>query len=76
MSYIGFKEVNNLDHKTRLWHIVNAENQLLGLVKFSGAWRKYVFVPNTQAQCQFDAKCLQDVIHFLDDATRQWRDSL
>jgi hypothetical protein len=76
MSYLQFNEVDNLDHKTRLWHVKNTADQFLGLVKFSGAWRKYIFVPNIQAHCQFDAKCLQDIIYFLNDATQQWRDGL
>lgn len=76
MSYIAFQEVSNPGHKTRKWAILNTETKAnLGSIVFHGAWRKYVFQPGFPFVI-FDAKCLQDIIYFLNDATQQWRDTL
>jgi hypothetical protein len=76
MSYLKFEEVfPEQSRKTKLYRVVNQSGQILGGISFSGAWRKYVFQTN-DGTIQFDAKCLQDIIDFLNDATQQWRDSL
>jgi hypothetical protein len=76
MSYLKFEEVYpEKARKTKLYRVVNLEGQILGGISFSGAWRKYVFNPDSESPT-FDAGCLQDIVDFLKDQTQQWRDSL
>lgn len=41
----------------------NRSGATLGIVEKYSAWNKWVFEPT--ANCVFDTKCLQDIIHFL-----------
>jgi hypothetical protein len=77
MSYLTFTEIPNPTRKTKRWTILNSQDgSQLGLIMFTGAWRKYVFQPNIQAQCQFDAGCLEEIVNFLKEQTGLWRNSL
>lgn len=58
--------------KTKLWYVYNkSETSPLGTVKWSGAWRKYVFVSN--GGCSYEEVCLRDIASFLVDMTKEHR---
>jgi hypothetical protein len=74
MSYLSFTEIPNQTRKTKRWNVSNSQDgSQLGMIVFSGAWRKYVF--NT-AVAQFDAGCLDEISNFLKEQTGLWRNSL
>lgn len=46
----------------------------LGLIKFSGKWRQFVFWPDNETMWSFG--CLEIVNKFLDKVNKRWRNSL
>ena len=56
--------------KTDTWQVRNGENQLLAYVVYRPGWRRYVlrFPPN-QSDVDFDSKCLQQALIFLEEET-------
>ena len=75
-SYLKFLDLgvpNGL--KTPQFSVVNAGNNCpLGVVKFSGAWRKYCFFPH--GSTQFDGVCLLEIVSFMSEQTAKWREGL
>lgn len=73
-SYLRFeRQPRQPDRKTDHWLIFNmTESQELGMVRFRPGWRKFVF---TQARpgIEWDAKCLTEIVSFLDEQTLLWR---
>lgn len=75
MSYLKFEEIwPSTARKTKMFRVLNNEGVILGGISFTGAWRKYIF--HADADRQFDAGCLQDIVNFLKEQTEQWRNSL
>lgn len=75
MSYLSFIEIPNQTRKTKRWNVSNSQNgSQLGVIVFSGAWRKYVIQFNDAAL--FDAGCLEEITNFLKEQTGLWRNSL
>ncbi len=54
--------------KTDTWVVMNGEGQYLGFVVYRSGWRRYIFryVPE-YGTIDFDAKCQQESIDFLND---------
>jgi hypothetical protein len=75
MSYLEFKEMPNKFGKTRLFAVINTLAQIpLGVIKFHGAWRRYLFVPDPNTM--FDPDCMDEISKFAREETNKWRDSL
>jgi hypothetical protein len=76
MSYLNFYQLPPVDgRKTNQWQVFNAVNgHQLGLVTFSGAWRKFVF--QTHPAITYDSGCFRELAEFLDERTKEWRDKL
>ena len=75
MSYLSFNELNNPGHKTRLWEVwANASDNILGKIRFWGAWRKYTFAPAQGTV--FDASCMREIADFTEAETKKWREGL
>lgn len=77
-NYLKFEKQERPRMKLPIYVVKNKKTDFeLGVVKFCGAWRKYVFNPNADYDdLIFDAECLQDIISFLNDKTEEWRTSL
>lgn len=73
VKYIKFVEVSNEGKKTKRFNVVNLSEQKLGVILFNPRWRKYVFAPNEHTI--FDSECLNDIIEFLNEETKKWRES-
>ena len=74
MSHLYFNELNAnmVGKKTQLWEVTAiASDEILGLVSFHGAWRKYVFKPGPGTL--FDASCLREIAEFTETETKKWR---
>lgn len=66
-EFLRYKEIPNPGKKTKIFHILTKvhEGNLLGKIKWHGAWRQYVFFP--EGDTLFDRKCLKDIISFIDE---------
>lgn len=70
MSYLEFREIGRSDSgKTSVWNVETFTSPSLGIIKWSGPWRKYVFC--TVANCDFDGNCLREIIEFAEAHTRE-----
>lgn len=68
-KYIKIVEVANPGHKTKVWHVVDKKIEfLLGVVKWYGGWRKYVFY--TEAG-YMDADFLKMIGAFCEERTQE-----
>lgn len=75
MSHLYFNELNNEGKKTLRWEVMNTStDEVLGVIQFRGAWRKYVFVPSQFTL--YDASCLREIADFTESETKKWRESL
>jgi hypothetical protein len=75
MSHLYFNELSNVGKKTKWWEVTSTStNAVLGIVKFYGAWRKFVFFPSDATL--YDASCLRDIAAFAEQETKSWRESL
>lgn len=77
-TYLKFEKQDRPGKKLPIYIVKNKTTDFeLGVVKFCGAWRKFVFNPNNEwYDLIFDANCLSDIIIFLNDLTAEWRASL
>lgn len=70
-KYMTAFEYHEPNRKLPIYDIVNQQNELihLGEAKYNSRWRKYCFYP--EEETVFDAKCLQDMIDFLNCLNNQ-----
>lgn len=64
--YIRFDDMGTSPSgKTRIWYVVNTQNvdDVPGIIKWSGAWRKYVY---HSGPAFYDAQCLRTIAEFID----------
>jgi len=70
-SYIYFSKLIQ-QGKTQRWAVrTRSRDDLLGTIKFYGAWRQYVFFP--ESQVIFSAGCLDQISKFIQDAQEAWK---
>lgn len=77
-NYLKFEKQERPGKKLPIYIVKNKKTDFkLGVVKFCGSWRKFVFNPNADYDdLIFDAECLQDIITFLNNKTEEWRANL
>ena len=56
------------DRKTKRWEVLTLNDVIIGRVKWSPGWRRYVLVPAFPTEWEQD--CLRDVAAFLEEETR------
>ena len=55
--FIKFQDNSIAGRKTKIWDVINTlDEDFIGEIKWSTAWRRYVFEPYTGTQ--FDGSCL------------------
>lgn len=59
MKYIGFKDITPAGRKTLILELYSTDSDLLGEIRFWGAWRQYTFHP--ESDTIFDIKCLTEI---------------
>lgn len=68
--YIDIIEVGTSPSgKTKVWHVVNKrdpEHDIPGVIKWSGAWRKYVYHSELAF---YDSVCLRQIADFMSEQT-------
>ena len=63
-KWVKFIEVSD-SGKTKVWELYNTENEhFLGVVKWYGGFRKYVFCPANDSM--YAPSCLREVARFID----------
>ncbi len=73
-EYLVFEEVPNL-RETRIVSVRSkSSGDLLGSIRYRGAWRQYVFHP--EPQCIFNGGCLADIIAALKDMNDHQREKI
>jgi len=72
--YLVFDKRTIQGRKTPIFDVSNKSGILLGSIRFYPAWRKYVFEP--VGDTVFDAGCLNEIISFMQERQREWRDGL
>ncbi len=67
-KWLIFVEVNVGETKTKKFEVYNKEyNELLGRIKWYGAWRQYAFMPESKKELVFEKTCLKDISEFLNN---------
>lgn len=70
-KYIGVEEEENPKKKTKIWTIYNKRTQYIcGVIKWSGAWRKYVFETGSRPSI-YDWDFLRFVAGFCEVETKK-----
>ena len=73
--YITFYKLKRKkNRKTDIWEIITMDKDHLGYIKFSGAWRQYVFEPCIGTKWNYS--CLDQVSKFLVEQNKKWRSKL
>lgn len=67
-KYISFREIPPLA-KTRRWYILDKAGKPFALIKWNGAWRKYVAYFDDGVYC--DSDCLELISAYLRDANKE-----
>lgn len=64
-NHLAFLENGTSDSgKTKIWDVVsNHTGEVIGHIKWHGAWRKYVFFPDPNTL--WDVSCLSDILEFI-----------
>ena len=77
-TLVYINQCHNKGKKTNLYAVrcndKKGLSHLLGIIKFNGAWRQYVFYPepNTKWSCG----CKRELSNFEEEITKKWRKSL
>ena len=74
-QYIRFVQRPSIaERKTSIWDCRNIRHgDLLGIIRWDGAWRQYVFAPTTISSPIFSAGCLADIQDFIGQLMRARR---
>lgn len=66
MSYLNFVDISDRipTKKTKTFEVQNKSGQVLAEIKWSGAWRKYVF---HSWEAQYDTGCMNEIIEFINN---------
>ena len=63
--------------KTKAWELRSkSDGSVLGTVNWFTSWRKYAFFPTLASDTVFDADCLQDIVDFCRQQTKEHNDGL
>jgi len=60
--------------KTNIWEIITIDKTNLGFVKFSGAWRQFIFEPSCNTIWSYS--CLDQISKFLVEQNKKWKSKL
>jgi len=75
---VYINECHAKGRKTRIFAVRRNDKyglaHLLGLIKFNGAWRQYIFYP--EANTIWSAGCKEEICKFEREMNQKWRASL
>ncbi len=74
---VYINECHAKGRKTRIFAVRRDDKKgcgkFLGLIKFNGAWRQYIFYPENNTI--WSAGCKEEMAKFEREITKKWRDS-
>ena len=62
-KFLDFQEIPNEGKKTKRFLVTDKIGDQLGMISWSGPWRKYVY---HTTNALYDTKCLLDIVKFID----------
>jgi len=63
-KWVRFEEIESPSPKTKRWNVINIRTgEMCGVIRWWGAWWKYVFFPGNDFL--FDADCLRMIADFI-----------
>lgn len=68
---VFYKLKRKKDRKTDIWEIITIDKDHLGYIKFSGAWRQFIFEPGIDTKWSYS--CLDQVSKFLVEQNNKWK---
>jgi len=75
---VYINECHAKGRKTRIFAVRRDDKTgkgfLLGLIKFDGGWRQYIFHPGPNTK--WSAGCKEEICKFEREVTKKWRSSL
>lgn len=74
-DFIEFRDMGYSESgKTKVWYVVNTSNpdDVPGIIKWNGAWRKYVYHSH---QAFYDWECLRLIADFIEKVTLEHRNA-
>lgn len=73
-TFIRFEKLQEVgDRKTSKWIVKTvAAGDILGIVKWHGPWRMYVFYPSSSTL--FSASCMIDITNFIRERMKERKD--
>jgi len=73
--YISFYKLKKpKNRKTDVWEVITLDKTELGHIKFSGAWRQFIFEPASDTFWNYG--CLEQITEFLKRKNNDWKKSL
>lgn len=73
LTYITIRKQPKEDNKKTNTYLVISENDnVIGQIKWYGAWRKYCFFP--EEKTVFENKCLEGISNILIELTKQYKE--
>lgn len=75
---VEFIDVSHLEAKTGRWNVIGTagDEDLLGVVKWRGAWRAYVFHAEPGSDPILASNCLRQLADFCDEKNAEHREEL
>lgn len=71
-QYVSFVPVPNPGKKTKVWNVIGyRDGDDIGIIKWAGNWRKYVYY--IQSDSYYDWDCLRLIADFCEAATKDHR---
>lgn len=72
-QFIEFREAGSTPSGlTKIWHVINTtrpDDEYIGYVSWSGAWRKYVY--HSPNDSYYDWECLRLIANFIEEKTAE-----
>ena len=72
-GYLIFEKETVKGRKTPIYNVKNKSDEILGVIYFYPAWRKYVFQPVPIDHIIFDTSCLDQIVMKLLEVNWEWK---
>ena len=79
-AFVTFRKAYQIKgRKTKRWTVDKIDSNIdiienLGIIKFSGAWRQYIFEASPDTFWSYS--CLEQIVDFLKQQNKKWRQGL
>jgi hypothetical protein len=75
-EYLNFEEDDHYGGKTKRIIVVSKKHlNILGAIKWYGAWRQYTFYPEPDTIWIWNKECLKDIINYINNLMQERKKS-